>query len=92
LAYDLYRVADVYENWRDESQVAAAIRRDAMRIIEAKQPRARGGLETIRELLPRAVSNAASLRRFADQLLIARQIALAIRQGNGRMPTAEVAP
>ena len=90
VAYDLHRVADVYENWPDKGQVAAAIRRDVLRIIKLKQPRERGGLEAIKELLPDRVFDATSLRRLADEILIARQIATAIRQGEGRKPVEEV--
>jgi CRISPR-associated protein Cmr2 len=90
VAYDLHRVADVYENWQDQEQVAAAIRRDVLRIIKSKQPRESGGLEAIKELLPDRVFDATSLRRLADEILIARQIATAIRQGEGRKPDEEV--
>jgi hypothetical protein len=89
VAYDLHRVADVYENWSNQNRVAAAIPRDALRIIEAKQPRARGGLEEVREALAR-VSDADSLRRLADELLVARQIAAAMSQAGGRQPAEEV--
>jgi CRISPR-associated protein Cmr2 len=87
VAYDLHRVADIYENWSDPSQVAAAIPRDALGIIRAKQPRASGGLEYVREALAR-VSEAQSLRRLADELLVTRPIAAAMRQAAGRKEVA----
>jgi len=82
VSYDLHGVADVYENWTDKDQVADAIRRDALRIIKAKRPRTSGGLDEVRQALAR-VSDAPALRRLVDELLVARQIAAAVRQAKG---------
>ncbi len=89
VAYDLHCVADVYENWQDKKQLADAIQLDVLRILKAKQPRESGGMDEVRRPMAQ-VSDAHSLRRLADELLVARQIAVAIRQGDGRKPVEEV--
>lgn len=89
VAYDLHRIADVYDDWR-EATVADAVRRDALRVIAAKQPRGESRMDEVRKLISSEVSSAGTLRRLADRLLIARQIATAIRQAAGRPLPAEV--
>jgi CRISPR-associated protein Cmr2 len=90
VAYDLLRVADVYENWEDQGQLKAAIQADALRTIKAKQPREAGGLEGAKTSVEQ-VTDARSLRRLVDELLVARQIAVAARQAKGRN-SAETVP
>jgi CRISPR-associated protein Cmr2 len=89
LATDLNQMADVYDGWPqiDEAakkRVKDAIERDVLRVIAAKQPREGG---SVRERLHAAlnrVTDAASLRHLAEELLVARQIATACRQAAGR--------
>ena len=88
-AYDLFRVAEVYEGWC-ESTVAEAIRGDALRAIAAKQPRGKSAMSKVSDTIREHVSDAASLRRLADKLLIARQITIAIRQAQGQPVLEEV--
>jgi CRISPR-associated protein Cmr2 len=79
--YELHRLADVYEEWKDEATLAEAIRCDAIRVIDKKRP---GGptsqMEAIRNEMKR-VSKPEDLREFARELLIARQLASVLRQG-----------
>jgi CRISPR-associated protein Cmr2 len=91
LAYDLGKLADVYENWSADS-VAKALRQDALRIIRDKQPRSgRESLPEIEEVL-QVVDGAGALRRFARELLVARQFAAAARQAGERaVPEVEAA-
>jgi CRISPR-associated protein Cmr2 len=89
VAADLHQVARVYERWPPET-VQVAIRRDTLRAIASKQPRGVTAIERIRDLVNTKVKDAASLRRLADELLVARQIASAIRQAEGNAASAEV--
>ncbi|MBA4192333.1 MAG: type III-B CRISPR-associated protein Cas10/Cmr2 [Planctomycetaceae bacterium] len=83
LPYNLSRMADVYDGWPPTS-VAVAIRRDVLRLIAAKAGD-RAQLNRVAETVRARVNDAASLREFAAELLIARQIATACRQaGEGR--------
>jgi len=88
VAYDLLRIADVYDDWPAET-VTDAITRDTLRVISAKQPRAKSEMDRIRDLLRERVTDAHSLRRLGDELLVARQVAIAIQQAEGR-PAPEV--
>lgn len=83
VATDFHQVARVYDGWPTES-VADAIQRDTLRVIAAKQPRRGDALDQVRELVRNRVNDAASLRRLGDELLVARQIAVAIRQASGQ--------
>lgn len=89
VAVDLHQIAQAYDGWPDES-VAQAIQRDTLRVIAGKQPREAGAIERIRELVRARVTDAASLRRLGDELLVARQIADATRQANGQSAVKEV--
>lgn len=89
VAVDLYQVARVYDGWPAES-VAEAIRHDTLRVIAAKQPRGASAMSQIRKLVHAKVADAASLRRLADELLVARQIAVAVRQACGQRAVEEV--
>jgi CRISPR-associated protein Cmr2 len=87
VAADLHQVAQVYINWPSES-VASAIQRDVLRVLAAKRPRGASALNWVRELVRNRVADTASLRRLGDELLVARQIASALRQASGQ-PVAE---
>ncbi len=85
--YELYRLADLYDDWNPVS-LPHAIQRDAVRVIEKKRP---GGetnqMREIRMAVERQVVNAEDLRELAAKLLIARQLAITLRQsGGGRKP------
>jgi len=90
VAYDLLRVADVYSHWPAET-VKDAITRDALRVIKAKKPRTESMMGRVAELVNNRVTDARSLRRLGDELLVARQVAIAIKQARGD-PAPEVVP
>lgn len=81
LPYELRQMADVYAGW-PSATVAAAVCRDVLRTISAKQGSA-ADLAAIAEAMRARVSDAGSLREFAEELLLARQIATAYRQACG---------
>ena len=84
LPYDLRTLAVLYEKWPRET-VANAIRQDILRIIRDKQPRfGRQYMPQIEEALRSRVTDAASLHHFAEELLVARQLASAFRQAGER--------
>ncbi len=84
LPYDLRRLADLYEDWPTET-VESAIRQDVIRVIRDKQPRSgRQHMPEIERSLQDRVTNAMSLHRFAEEILVARQIATALRQAGDR--------
>ena len=86
LPYDLRKLANLYENWPTET-VANAIRQDMSPVIRDKQPRqADSTCPQIEVALRSRVTDDASLHRFAEELLVARQIATALRQA-GERPT-----
>jgi len=85
VAYDLLRIADVYDGWPEET-VKDAITRDALRVISAKQPRGQSAMDQVEKLIDCRVIDADSLRRLGDEFLVARQIAIAVRQAEGRPP------
>jgi CRISPR-associated protein Cmr2 len=87
VAYELHRIAEVYDDW-SEATVAAAIQGDMRRLIRAKQPRGESAMSEIAAAVEH-VNNAAALRRFADELLVARQVATAMRQAEGRSALEE---
>jgi CRISPR-associated protein Cmr2 len=86
--YELHRLAELYDDW-PATTLKDAIQRDAFRVIEKKRP---GGEKTeemqeIRAAVNDRVNNAADLRGLAAELLIARQLAVALRQsGGGKKP------
>ena len=91
LPYDLRKLADLYDHWPSET-VADALRQDVLRVIRDKQPRSgREYMPQIEEILKSRAIDARSLRVFAEELLIARQIATALRQaGATAAPVTEV--
>jgi CRISPR-associated protein Cmr2 len=84
LPYELRRMADVYanEHW-PTATLGEAIRLDVLRVIAKKQPGGGGSVRDRLQPLLANVSSAESLRRVAEELLIARQIATACRQAAG---------
>ncbi len=91
LPYDLRQMAALYEDWPPDT-VECAIRQDVLRVSRDKQPRSgRQDMLEIEEALKARVSDSASLLRFAEELLVARQVATALRQaGGGRDRILEV--
>jgi CRISPR-associated protein Cmr2 len=82
--HDLRTLADLYASWPTET-VANALRQDILRIIRDKQPRSgQHYMLEIEEALRSGVTDAASVHRFAEELLVARQIAAALRQAGER--------
>lgn len=78
VAYDLRRIADVYHDW--EVNVSDAIQRDTISIMKGKEPAGESKMKEVKHLIRERVKDAASLRRLSDELLVARQIAVALRQ------------
>lgn len=81
--YEMHRLADLYDGW-NHATLQQAIQCDAVRIIEKKRP---GGetsqMGAIRTAVESRVVNANGLRDLAAELLIARQLAVALRQNGG---------
>jgi CRISPR-associated protein Cmr2 len=89
LPYDLRKLADVYEDWPQDTLVQA-LRADVLRVIRDKQPRAgRSYMKEIEELVSTRLTDAASLYRFSEELLVAKQIAVAMQQAGERPARVE---
>jgi CRISPR-associated protein Cmr2 len=85
LPYDLRKLGDLYQGWPADT-VPQALRQDVLRVIRDKQPRAgRQHMPEIERIL-QTMTNAAALHGFAEELLIARQVATALWQA-GERPT-----
>ncbi len=82
LPYELRALAKLYEPWSSED-ADRAIEQDLLRLIARKQSK---GAETVRAALAPYLQGmtARKLLEFADELLVARQIALALRQAGMR--------
>ncbi len=90
--YELSRLADVYRGWPDATQARDAMQRDAVRVIDRKRPSGiRSEMAQVRSSVQTQVQTPEDLRHLADELLIARQIAVALRQ-SGRQAQAAVVP
>lgn len=74
VAYDLRKIAAVYDSWPKDT-IADAIQHDALSVIEGKQPRGTSQMEDIKRLIRDRVVDAASLRGLANELLIAKELA-----------------
>lgn len=74
VAYDLHRLARVYEAWPSAS-VRDAIRRDVLAVMQGKEPRGASRMEDIKDLILGRVENADTLRGLANELLVAKAIA-----------------
>ena len=80
LPYDLRNLANLYDSWPTDT-VAHALRQDILRVIRDKQPRSgRQHMPQIEATLNLRVNGPAALNRFAEELLVARHIAQALRQ------------
>lgn len=89
LPYDLRKLADVYEEWPQDTLVNA-LRADVLRVIRDKQPKAgRSYIKAIEELVSTRLTDAASLYHFTEELLVARQIAVAMHQAGERSARVE---
>ena len=77
LPYELRAMARLYEPWQQNAD--SAIRMDLIRLIAKKQSR---GVDTVKKALEGYLDemNSAKLLSLADELLVARQIATALRQ------------
>lgn len=88
LPYELRAMANLYEPWTEHAD--AAIQQDLYRLIAKKTSR---GLGTVRQAMSEFIRemNSDRLMTLASELLVARQIASALRQAAGRsVPTEEV--
>jgi hypothetical protein len=83
LPYELRAMARLYEPWQQNAD--SAIRMDLIRLIAKKQSR---GVDTVKEALDGYLieMNSAKLLCLAEELLVARQLAAALRQA-GEHPT-----
>jgi CRISPR-associated protein Cmr2 len=79
VAYELHKLADVYESW-PSTTVKDAIRHNALSVIRGKQSQALSRISEIEGFIKARVDGADSLRHLASELLIARQLAVAIGQ------------
>ncbi len=82
VAYDMHKIADVYESW-PAGTVKDAIQRDTFSIMKGKQPRGASRMDDIKRLIQGRVVGPDSLRSLANDLLVARQIAIALGQASG---------
>lgn len=97
LPYDLRKLADHYTEWRQDTDeqkqlVRSAMCQDVLRVIRDKQPRS--GRQHMREIeqIVNRIETPQALMQFTEQLLIARQLAVAMQQaGKSAGPTQEVA-
>ncbi len=84
IPYELHRLADLYDDWPVATR-KDAVQRDAFRVIEKKRPSGEKTeeMQEIRDAVKGRVNGAGDLRDFAGELLIARQLAVALRQSGG---------
>jgi CRISPR-associated protein Cmr2 len=86
LPYDLRNLARHYAGWRTETSpemesATKAIRQDVVRVIRDKQPRSgRKYMPEVEEAIKERLRDATSVQQFAEELLIARQMATTLRQ------------
>ncbi len=77
--YELARLAEVYDDWPPTTR-AVALRADAVRVIDRKRPTGTDNqMGEIRDAL-QGIDTPEQLRELAAGLLIARQLAVALRQ------------
>lgn len=88
VAYDLREIAVVYDTWPADT-VQVAIQRDTLATMKGKQPAGESKMHEIERFVRNRVSGADSLRRLGDELLVARQIALAVDQAQGKAAIRE---
>lgn len=96
-AYDLKDLVRDYDQWHDPEVVREALTKDALRLLSRK---GRGpgeeGISKVKDLLAREFQEAAdaeavraSARRVADEVILARRVAEALRQAT---PTKNTVP
>jgi len=97
LPYDLRKLAEFYTGWRADTEekkrtAAEAMKQDVLRVIRDKQPRSgRKHMPEVEKIL-KTVNDVPSLHSFAEELLVARQIATALRQAEEHpVPVTETA-
>lgn len=76
VAYDLRKIADVYDSW-PAGIVEDAIQRDVLSVLQGKQPRGASSIREIASLVQAHVKGADSLRGLANDLLVAKAIGAA---------------
>ncbi len=84
IAADLENLARTYDHWPVET-CKAAIVKDALATLAAKKPRSGPGgegLANLKSLIEKEIENSVDLRRIACGILIARQLASALRQSD----------
>ena len=84
VAYDLRKTAQLYASWPNDL-VRDAIQCDTLSILKGKQPRGElSRIDDIKQFVRNRVQDSASLIRLSEELLIARQFAVALRQASGQ--------
>ncbi|MCS6849797.1 MAG: type III-B CRISPR-associated protein Cas10/Cmr2 [Gemmataceae bacterium] len=82
LPYDLHKLVEIYRapGWDNDNTRRDALQKDALRVIADKQPRAgRQHMPTVRRVIG-GIASASELQRFCEELLVARQLAVARQQ------------
>lgn len=79
VAYDLRKLADLYEQWPAEL-AGEVVRRDTLAVMKGKERRDASRMDDLEEIIQSRVTGSLSLRGLANELLVARQLAVAIRQ------------
>lgn len=82
LPYDLHELVDLYKAQGWDGHRIEAMRKDALRIVSAKQPRAgRRFMPRVRQIIE-SISSVDELERFVEALLVARLLAAVFKQAN----------
>ena len=80
LPYDLSKLIELYDRWEDAAALPEALRRDVLRVVRDKQPKAgRKYLPEIERIVG-TLAGPGDLARLCDELLVARQLASAMGQ------------
>jgi CRISPR-associated protein Cmr2 len=82
LAYDLHAIARAYEHWT-AAGVDQAILGDTISMLGGKQPGGASAIATMKTLVRERVTDAGSLRSFANELLVAKAIGTSFDPGGG---------
>jgi CRISPR-associated protein Cmr2 len=88
VAYDLRQIAAIYDAWPAET-VQAAIQHDTLTTLKGKQPVGESRMHEVEGFIRTRVTGANSLRRLGNELLVARQIAVALGQAQDRAAARE---
>jgi CRISPR-associated protein Cmr2 len=73
IAYDMHKIADVYESW-PKAAIKDAIQRDTLSVMQGKQPRGASRMHDIEGHIRARVTEADTLRGLANDLLVAKAI------------------